>query len=123
MTVKVTSIERKLCQHVSPLNNYTAFCLDPLVTGLWFLGFALSVVSVLQTVPYRGPAVVILDGVDGQGDHLNATLTELAAQPGSSAQLRGAHRGVVSGVGEQDSPSGVKRSEAESGQVCVVVMS
>lgn len=51
------------------------------------------------------PAVVILHAVDGQGDHFDVTFAELAAQPGSPSQLCGAHRGVVSGVGEQDPPS------------------
>lgn len=63
----------------------------------------------LLQLPHLGPAVVILQAVDGQGDHLDVPFAELAAQPGSSTQLRGAHRGVVSGVGEQDSPSGMKR--------------
>lgn len=53
--------------------------------------------------------MVILQAVDGQGDHFNATFTELTAQSGSSTQLCGAHGGVVSRVGEQDSPSGMKR--------------
>lgn len=55
--------------------------------------------------------MVILQAVDGQGDHFDATFTELTAQSGSSTQLCGAHRGVVSGVGEQDSPSGVKKRD------------
>lgn len=54
---------------------------------------------------HLGPAVVILHTVDGQGDHFDVTFAELTTQPGSPAQLCGAHRGVVSGVGEQDSPS------------------
>ena len=57
---------------------------------------------------HLGPAVVILQAVDGQSDHFDATFTELTAESGSSTQLRGAHRGVVSRVGEQDSPSGMK---------------
>lgn len=61
--------------------------------------------------------MVILQAVNGQGDHFDVPFTELTAQFGSSSQLCGAHRGVISGVGEQDSPSGIKRviSEAASG--------
>lgn len=74
--------------------------------------------QVLQ-LPHLGPAMVILQAVDGQGDHFDVACTELSAQSGSSAQLCGAHRSVVSGVGEQDSPSRIKKekrmSEAVSG--------
>lgn len=61
--------------------------------------------------------MVILQAVDGQGDHFDVAFAELAAQSGSSTQLCGAHRGVVPGVGEQDPPSGMERdiSEAASG--------
>lgn len=54
---------------------------------------------------HLAPAAVILHTVDGQGDHFGIAFAELGAQLGSSAQLCGAHRSVVSGVGEQDSPS------------------
>lgn len=64
---------------------------------------------------HLSPAMVILQTVDGQGDHFHVAFAELTAQSGSSAQLRGAHRGVIAGVGEQNSPSRMKRtSEAAS---------
>lgn len=57
--------------------------------------------------------MVVLQTVDGEGNHFDLPLAELAAQPCSSAQLRGADRCVVRGVGEQDSPPRIKRmSEA-----------
>lgn len=60
---------------------------------------------------HLAPAAVILYTVDGQGDHFDVAFAELGAQLGSSAQLCGAHRGVISWVGEQDSPSRQKREE------------
>lgn len=62
-----------------------------------------------QMLSHLGPAVVILQAVHGQGDHFDAALAELWTEPGSSTQLRGAHRGVVPGVGEEDSPPAVTR--------------
>lgn len=62
---------------------------------------------------HLAPSVVILQGVDGQRQHLNAPPAELAAHPGGAPQLRGAHRREVSGVREQDSPS---RGERQHGQ-------
>lgn len=58
---------------------------------------------------HLAPAAVILHTVDGQGQHFDAASAELGAKPGSSAQLCGAHRSEVSGVGEQDSPSRQKK--------------
>lgn len=49
---------------------------------------------------------MILQSVNGQRHHLYAPSAEVGAQPDGAAQLRGAHRGVVSGVREQNSPSG-----------------
>lgn len=63
----------------------------------------------MPQLSHLGPAVVILQAVNGQGDQFDLAFAELAAQPGNSTQLCGAHRGVVPGVGEQDSPSGEKR--------------
>lgn len=57
-----------------------------------------------------GPASVVLQTVDGEGNHFDLALAELAAQPRSSAQLGGADGGVVSRVGEQDSPPRIKRA-------------
>lgn len=57
---------------------------------------------------HLGPAVMILQVVDGQGDHFDPAFSELTTQSCGSAQLCGAHWGVVSGMGEQDSPSGMK---------------
>lgn len=54
---------------------------------------------------HLAPAPVILQVVDGQSDQFDAAFAELAAQPGHSTQLRGANRGVIFGVGEQDTPS------------------
>ena len=55
--------------------------------------------------------MVILQAVDGQGDQFDAAFTELTAQSGNSTQLCSAHRGVVSGVGEQDPPPGIERDK------------
>lgn len=51
------------------------------------------------------PAAVILNTVDGQSDHLHVTFLELSAELGSSGQLRGAHRGEVPRVGEENAPA------------------
>lgn len=68
--------------------------------------------------PDLGPALVVLQAVDGQGDHFDPPFAELAAQPCSSAQLCGADRGVVSGVGEQDRPPGTKRRRLRLTSCC-----
>ena len=46
-----------------------------------------------------------LDGVAGDGDHLDAALGELRSQLSGGAQLGGTHRREVGGVGEQNAPS------------------
>lgn len=58
------------------------------------------------------PVLVVLNTVDGQGNHLDAPLLELAAVLGGAAQLGGAHGREVLGVGEQDAPS-VQRDRAD----------
>ena len=57
--------------------------------------------------------MVVLHTVDGQADHFDVASAELAAQPGSSAQLCGAHGSVVSGVREQDAPSRDERVKSD----------
>lgn len=54
--------------------------------------------------------MVVLHAVDGEGNHFDLAFAELAAQPCSPAQLRGADGCVVSGVGEQDSPPTIRRT-------------
>lgn len=51
---------------------------------------------------------MVLQTADGESDHFDLAFAELAAQSCSSAQLGGADRCVVSGVGEQDSPPRMK---------------
>lgn len=58
---------------------------------------------------HLAPAAVILHTVDGQGDQFDVAFAELGPQLGSAAQLCGAHRSVVTRVGEQDSPSSQTR--------------
>ena len=45
------------------------------------------------------------DGVGRQADQLDAALGELGLELGKGAQLGGADRGVVLGMGEKDSPA------------------
>ena len=51
------------------------------------------------------PAVVAVDGVGREADHLDAALGELGLELGEGAELGGAHGGVVLGVGEEDDPA------------------
>ena len=51
------------------------------------------------------PLVVRIHRVDGQGNGLDAAFVELILELGGKAQLGGAHRGEVGGVGEQDAPA------------------
>jgi len=51
------------------------------------------------------PVAVVLHAVDGQGDHLHASLLELVADPGGAGELGGADGSEVLRVGEQNAPS------------------
>lgn len=51
------------------------------------------------------PVLVVLNTVDRQGDHLDASLLELPAVLGGAAELSGADGREVLRVGEQDAPS------------------
>lgn len=67
------------------------------------------------------PVVVVLNTVDRQGDHLDASLLKLPAVLGGAAELGGADGREVPRVGEQDAPSaegdraasGVRRGYSE----------
>lgn len=48
---------------------------------------------------------MILNAVDGQGDHLDTSLLELIADSGGAGELSGADRREVPRVGKQDAPS------------------
>ncbi|KAL2285203.1 hypothetical protein FJTKL_08420 [Diaporthe vaccinii] len=50
------------------------------------------------------PALVRIDGIGAQAQQLDAALLELGLEAGHLAQLGGADRGVVLGVGEEDNP-------------------
>lgn len=50
------------------------------------------------------PALMRVDGVGAQAQQLDAALLELGLETGHLAQLSGADRGVVLGVGEEDDP-------------------
>lgn len=54
---------------------------------------------------YLAPAVMVLDAVDGQADHLDVALRELRTQCGCPSELGGADRRVVQRVREQDTPA------------------
>lgn len=56
------------------------------------------------SVPNLAPIAVVLNTVDGQGNHLNASLLKLLADTGCTGQLSGADRGEVPWVGEQYTP-------------------
>ena len=103
----ITLIQKK-CRAFFFLSQVNALRLRSWYYGM-FLTHRCGDSKQMLHLSHLGPAVVILQTVDGQGDHFDAAFTELTAESGSSTQLRGAHRGVVSRVGEQDSPSGVKR--------------
>ena len=63
-----------------------------------------------------GPSLLVrLDGVAGDGDHLDASFGELGGELSGGAQLGGTHRREVGGVGEQNAPS-----ETETGGVPAV---
>lgn len=65
------------------------------------------------------PVVVVLNTVDGQGDHLDASLLELPAALGGTAKLGGADGREVLGVGEQDAPSADgDRAASGAGRAC-----
>jgi hypothetical protein len=50
------------------------------------------------------PSSMRLNGVGRQADQLDAALGELGLELGKGAQLGGADRGLVLGVGEEDNP-------------------
>ena len=52
------------------------------------------------------PAVVALDRVDRDGDHLDVALGPLVLERGDAAELGRADRGEVGGVAEEDGPAG-----------------
>lgn len=54
---------------------------------------------------HLAPVVVILNAVDGQGNHLHASLLELITDLGGAGELSGADGSEVLRVGEQDAPS------------------
>lgn len=56
-------------------------------------------------IPNLAPVAVILDTVNGQGDHLHASFLELITDLGGAGELSGADRSEVPRVGEQDTPS------------------
>lgn len=56
-------------------------------------------------VPNLAPVVVILNTVDGQGNHLDTSLLELIADSGGAGELSGADWREVPRVGKQDAPS------------------
>ncbi|TNN81490.1 hypothetical protein EYF80_008262 [Liparis tanakae] len=56
----------------------------------------------------------LLSAMMGKGSEQLADSSQLYARMSYSAQLCGAHWGVISGVGEQDSPSGMKRAISEA---------
>lgn len=64
---------------------------------------------------YLAPAEVVLDAVDGEGDHLHVALVELRRQLCRPAKLRGADGCVVPWVGEEDAPSERKEQEMALG--------
>jgi len=82
----------------------------------------LSESIVFQNV--SNPALVRLHLITRQSNHLDSSLGELSTQCLSSAQLSGADRGVVSGVGEEDDPAAlapvVEINLAMSGGCCEV---
>lgn len=85
--------------------------LNPSIPMLWdvtyippsLCGAASSPLNAAQSC-YLAPGEVVLDAVDGERDHLDVALAELGRQLGRPAQLRGAHRGEIPRVGEQDAP-------------------
>lgn len=54
---------------------------------------------------YLAPAVMVLNTIDGQADHLNVALSKLWTQRGGSSELGGADGRVVLRVREQDAPA------------------
>lgn len=58
---------------------------------------------------------MILNTVDGQGDHLDASLLELIADSGGAGELSGADRREVPRVGKQDAPSAEENAHQAQG--------
>jgi hypothetical protein len=81
-------------QHVVELGHREVGVADHRIGGPMALRF-LDVV---------GPAVMSVHRVDAQADQLGVALGELGLDLGHVAQLGGAHRREVLGVGEQDRP-------------------
>lgn len=93
--------------------SYTSSCNSPNVSNQsnFTTKFSKANVGLLKSTwlcSDLGPAMVVLQTADGERDHFDPAFAELAAQPCSPAQLGGADGCVVSGVGEQDSPPGMK---------------
>ena len=64
---------------------------------------------------YLAPAEVVLDAVDGEGDHFHVALAELRCQLCCPAKLCGADGREVPRVGEEDAPSERREQEMALG--------
>ena len=65
-------------------------------------------------VPNLAPAAVVLNAVNGQGDHLYTSLLELIADLGCTGQLRGADRSEVPRMGEQNTPAAEEKTRCRN---------
>lgn len=88
-----------------------------MLCSVWTLPLAFRTKAAVQAplvpphTPYLAPAHVVLDTVNGEGDHLYIALAELRGQLCCPAELCGADGCEVPRVGEEDAPS--KRREQE----------
>ena len=71
--------------------------------------------------PYLAPGEVVLDVVNGEGDHLHVALAELGRQLRRPAKLCGADGCEVPRVGEEDAPSERTEQEMALGRDVILV--
>lgn len=95
---------------------------EPVLCSVWTLPLAFRAKAAVQAplvpphAPYLAPAHVILDAVNGEGNHLHIALAEFGGQLCRPAKLCGADGCEVPRVGEEDAPSESREQEIALGR-------